>query len=65
MLQRDSHQCRLCAAKGLVTYGNEVDHMTPKSEGGTDDFENLQTICEDCHKEKTRRESSRRRVGGV
>lgn len=65
VLQRDSHQCRLCAAKGLVTYGNEVDHITPKSQGGTDDLENLQTICGDCHKAKTLKESSQRRVGGV
>ena len=64
VLKRDGHQCRPCAAKGLVTYGNEVDHRIPKAEGGTDADENLQTICEDCHKEKTRRESSRRRVGG-
>lgn len=64
-LRRDYHQCRPCAAKGVVTYGNEVDHVIPKSQGGTDDLENLQTICKDCHDEKTRRESSWRRVGGV
>ncbi|MGZ9568790.1 HNH endonuclease [Alcaligenes nematophilus] len=64
-LQRDYHQCRPCAAKGAVTYGNEVDHIIPKFQGGTDDLENLQTICKDCHDEKTRRESSWRRVGGV
>ncbi|MCX5592036.1 HNH endonuclease [Alcaligenes endophyticus] len=65
ILGRDYHQCRPCAAQGLVTYGNEVDHIIPKAEGGTDSLENLQTICNECHKKKTRKESNRRRVGGV
>ncbi|MGE8515762.1 MAG: HNH endonuclease [Alcaligenes nematophilus] len=42
-----------------------MDHIIPKSQGGTDDLENLQTICGDCHKAKTLKESSQRRVGGV
>lgn len=39
----------------------EVDHITPISEGGHPfDPANLQTLCSDCHKEKTAREASER-----
>lgn len=39
----------------------EVDHITPLSEGGHPfDPSNLQTLCTDCHKEKTAREASER-----
>lgn len=37
----------------------EVDHIQPISKGGHPfDERNLQTLCEDCHKEKTARENS-------
>jgi 5-methylcytosine-specific restriction protein A len=36
----------------------DVDHIKPKANGGTDDETNLQSICEACHKEKTRKENS-------
>lgn len=39
----------------------EVDHIVPVSEGGHPfDPGNLQTLCEDCHQEKTSRENSER-----
>jgi len=38
-----------------------VDHITPVSEGGHPfDPGNLQTLCEDCHQEKTAREAAER-----
>ena len=41
--------------------GLEVDHITPISEGGHPfDPGNLQTLCEDCHQEKTAAEASER-----
>jgi 5-methylcytosine-specific restriction protein A len=52
ILERD---CGVCQACGHL--GNEVDHKTPKALGGTDDPSNLQTLCTDCHKTKTARES--------
>jgi hypothetical protein len=31
----------------------DMDHRIPKSEGGSDELENLQTLCLDCHDRKT------------
>ena len=31
----------------------EVDHIIPVSQGGTDERDNLQGACHDCHEEKT------------
>jgi len=45
--------CELCAANGLIVPGTDCDHKLPKSKGGTDEDENLQWICEECHKRKT------------
>ena len=36
-----------------VELAAEVDHIVPKAKGGTDDPENLQALCERCHKYKT------------
>ena len=30
----------------------EVDHVSPKSDGGTDAYENLTLLCPPCNKEK-------------
>lgn len=37
----------------------EVDHITPKASGGTDDPANLQGICKACHRAKTQDEAAR------
>lgn len=47
---------------GDVLRGWEVDHITPVSMGGSDDIENLQLLCKECHQEKTGREQS---IGSV
>ena len=51
ILARDSGLCRVCGRPA-----SEVDHIVPKSRGGTDDEDNLQTICTACHAQKTARE---------
>ena len=51
--------CREC--DGIAT---QVDHIVPKSEGGTDDQENLQSLCHSCHSRKTAREMRRGPAGG-
>ena len=52
VFQRDSHTCQYCGRKSpeatLV-----IDHLIPVSKGGTDDFENLVTSCEDCNSGKS------------
>lgn len=63
-LKRDSYLCQPCKRQGRVTAATQVDHITPKAKGGTDDEGNCQSICADCHLCKTagedRRNPSRR-----
>ncbi len=58
-LSRDCGLCQVCARAGRVTLAAEVDHITPKFEGGTDHPANLQAICKPCHRTKTEAESRR------
>ena len=60
VLRRDSHLCQPCLAKGRPTPATQVDHITPKAKGGTDDRDNLQAICDECHDAKTAADSGRR-----
>ena len=47
ILHRDNYTCQCCGKKNCRL---EVHHIKFKSNGGTDDEENLITLCEDCHK---------------
>ena len=47
ILHRDNYTCQCCGKKNCKL---EVHHVKFKSNGGTDDEENLVTLCEDCHK---------------
>ncbi len=58
ILRRDCYMCIPCKNNGLMTAAKAVDHRVPKAQGGTDDPDNLQSICNDCHKNKTSKESS-------
>ena len=51
-LTRDHWQCQTC---GRVVTGRQahVDHIIPKSAGGTDHLDNLRTLCVSCHSSKT------------
>ena len=60
VLTRDQHLCQTCLRGGIVHEAREVDHIKPKSEGGTDDLGNLESICTPCHKAKTAREGAKR-----
>lgn len=53
ILKRDAGICQPCLQDGHVHQGTEVDHKIPKAQGGTDDEDNLQTICHERHKAKT------------
>jgi 5-methylcytosine-specific restriction protein A len=44
-LQRDHYLCVPCQAEGKVTPAVEVDHIVPRSQGGTDDLDNLRSVC--------------------
>lgn len=48
ILKRDGFRCRYCGVTSLDSMLH-VDHVIPRSEGGTDDPENLVTSCQDCN----------------
>src|SRR5262245_53856847 len=47
ILQRDGYRCRMCgvSAQDGDDVRLEVDHIIPRSAGGTNDESNLQTLC--------------------
>lgn len=48
-------QCWYCSAD-ISPFGNwEVEHQTPKCQGGTDDLANLVAACRECNREKAGR----------
>ena len=44
-LDRDDRECQFCSANSDL----EVHHVVPRRFGGSDDLENLVTVCKDCH----------------
>lgn len=51
----ESPICEACKRAWAVC----VDHITPKAQGGSDDWENLQSLCQACHDQKTARDGGR------
>jgi len=52
-MRRDQGLCQVCLSSGRTTLAAEVDHIKRKADGGTDDVDNLQAICRECHRLKT------------
>lgn len=48
ILTRDNFTCQLCGATAKTDI-LEVDHITPLSEGGTHEPDNLRTLCNSCN----------------
>jgi hypothetical protein len=46
--RRDGWQCKFCGTRRNLT----LDHVVPRSRGGSDDDSNLQTLCEPCNQAK-------------
>ena len=60
ILQRDGYACQCC---GIVRADNEIDHRVPLEQGGSNDDENLQTLCggpDGCHTRKSKAEAKAR-----
>jgi 5-methylcytosine-specific restriction enzyme A len=55
ILERDCYlcQCAECAKRQVPLPANEVDHILPKAQGGTDDESNLRAVNTECHKRLT------------
>ncbi|AWB28647.1 HNH endonuclease [Halococcoides cellulosivorans] len=53
-MERDQFTCQSCGLKStrIERVPFDIDHIVPKSEGGTHALENLQTLCPVCHAEK-------------
>lgn len=51
VMERDAYRCQQCG--GWIDL--EVDHIVPRSRGGTDDLDNLQTLCRTCNRRKGNR----------
>lgn len=51
VFKRDNYTCKSCGRKDNLT----VDHIVQLSCGGTNNLENLQTLCKYCHEEKDNR----------
>jgi 5-methylcytosine-specific restriction protein A len=45
--------CELCLLKNKLTPVEEVHHKIPLENGGTHDFDNLQSLCKSCHSKIT------------
>lgn len=57
ILKRARFRCELCGASADVR-ALEVDHIIPRSRGGTDDLDNLQALCYQCNAMKRDRDTA-------
>ncbi len=51
VLARDHYRCLMCGASRADTTLH-VDHIVPVVEGGTDELDNLATLCRECNQGK-------------
>ena len=51
VFKRDGYRCRECGASKDET-SLEIDHIVPVARGGTNDIDNLQTLCRECNRMK-------------
>lgn len=56
---RDSWICQICT-NDLIENQWHCDHIQPLWEGGSNEMQNLQAICANCHAGKTAEEQIRR-----
>ena len=55
VFKRDNYTCAICGKRDTNTSALIGDHILPIACGGAEfDFDNLQTLCWDCNKKKTK-----------
>ena len=54
LLERQKDKCNCCG--DVLTKRREVDHILPLAEGGSNELDNLQLLCLECHSTKTEHE---------
>lgn len=63
MVLRREPWCRRCKARGIWTIATLVDHIIPLPEGPRLLLENLQPLCDPCHKVKTAEDAAKKPRG--
>lgn len=67
ILRRDMGLCQECyrngRTHGLIPSTCETDHVIPLEDGGSNDDDNLQSLCHSCHEAKTAAEAKARARG--
>lgn len=53
--------CRQCTPTGCARPSTDDDHITPVSQGGTDDLANHRGLCHPCHVVKSQAEAAHAR----
>ena len=53
VFKRDNYTCVECGARKDDGATLHVDHIVPVSKGGSDELDNLQTLCSDCNLNKS------------
>ncbi|RPD90504.1 HNH endonuclease [Neisseria weixii] len=56
---RDGYKCQ-CCGHVVASHQAECDHIVALADGGNDELSNLQTLCIDCHAEKSAKENRQR-----
>jgi len=51
--------CELCLKQGKVTPTEEVHHILPLRQGGTNDSKNLMALCKACHPSITMKDNNK------
>lgn len=53
VFKRDNYTCQECGATKEDGAKLHIDHIIPVSKGGTDELDNLQTLCDKCNLNKS------------
>lgn len=63
--RENARLCAECTRRGLVGFGDDLDHIVPLWQGGAESDLNRQWLCRAHHKEKTALEAALRSSGNV